>query len=113
MQSPKIFVLISFVFSTPLFSQKVFTTTHASQAETLLYETNRKSEADILIYKVDYGSQVNPSEGLWLDVAYTSQADWLVYWTKYRSRADCVVYFVDYRSQAKENSCYLNGKGRK
>jgi len=108
-----IFVLISFVFGTPLFSQKVFTTAYASQAEILLYETKQKSEADILIYKVDYASQVNPAEGLWLDVEYKSQADWLVFWTKYRSQADCIVYFVDYRSQAKQNICYLNDKGRK
>jgi hypothetical protein len=113
MKSFMIFFLISSVFSTPLFSQKVFTTNHVSQAEVLLYETKRKSEADILIYKVDYTSQVNPAEGLWLDVAYTSQADWRVFWTKYRSQADCIVYFVEYRSQAQKNTCYLNCKGRK
>lgn len=104
---------LSLMLSSPLISQNVYTVSYDSQAETRLYETKRKSEADILIYKVDYASQVNPAEGLWLDVDYTSQADWRVFWTKYRSQADCTVYFVDYRSQAKENTCYLKCKGRK
>jgi hypothetical protein len=69
-----IFVLISF-FLAPRFSPKGLHPAYASRAEILLYET-KQNQADILIYKVDYASQVNPAEGLWLDVN-KSQADWL------------------------------------
>ncbi len=89
-------------------TQRVFTVEYASQADAVLFETKIKYEADILIYKVDYASQVNPEKGLWLDVKYKSQADWIVHWVKYRNQSSCVIYFVPYRSQATRNRCYMD-----
>ena len=88
--------------------QKVFRVDYPSQADAMLYETKNKSEADILIYKVSYASQVNPDRGLWLDVKNQSESDWKIFWAKYKNQSSCVVYFVPYRSQATRNMCYLD-----
>lgn len=103
-------ILVLVTISTSAHAQKVYTTPYASPADAVLYETKIKSEADILIYKVDYASQVNPSKGLWQDVKFRSDADWVVYWTGRRSESSCVVYFVTYRSQATRNKCYLGSQ---
>ncbi len=103
---------LGILFAVTMFScgnaQKVFTVDHPNEAQAILFETNVKSEADILIYnKIRYSSAVNPEKGLWLDVKYRSDAQWLVYWSDRRNES-CVVYFVPYRSQARRNSCYLD-----
>ena len=59
-----------------------------------------KSQADLLIYKVDYKSQAKGNEGLWFFVEYKSQADIKVFFVDYKSQADLKVFFVDYKSQA-------------
>lgn len=94
-------------------AQKVYTVPYASGADAILFETKIKWEADILIHKIGYSSQVNPEKGLWLDVRYRSDADWIVSWSNSRSKSSCIVYFVPYRSQGKRNSCYLDSKSRK
>ena len=59
-----------------------------------------KSQADLLVYKVNYKSQAKGNEGLWHFVEYKSQADFRVYFVDYKSQADLKIFFVEYKSQA-------------
>ncbi|HEB61601.1 MAG TPA: hypothetical protein ENI82_00470, partial [Bacteroidetes bacterium] len=64
------------------------------------------SQADLLVYKVQYESQAGKNDGKWFFVKYESQADKKIYFVDYASQADLVIHFVDYESQAgwKDNS---------
>lgn len=108
---------LTILFNVAMFAcgnaQKVFTVYYPSQADAILYETKNKSEADILIYRVGFASQVNPSKGLWHDVKNRSESEWTIFWAKYRDQSLCVVYFVPYRSQATRNTCYIDNIGEK
>ena len=59
-----------------------------------------KSQADLLVYKVDYKSQAKGNNGLWFFVENKSYADVKVFFVDYKSQADLKIFFVDYKSQA-------------
>ena len=57
------------------------------------------SQADLLVFKVDYASQAKGNEGLWFFVGYASQADKKIFFVDYASQADLKIHFVAYASQ--------------
>ena len=59
-----------------------------------------KSQADLLVYKVDYKSQAKGNSGLWFFTNNKSEADVKVFFVDYKSQADLKIFFVDYKSQA-------------
>ena len=64
-----------------------------------VYVTNYKSEADLVVYRCDYRSDVNGNDGLWYFVKYKSDAKKRIYFVNCRSEADVVIYFTSYRSE--------------
>ena len=66
-----------------------------------MFETEYRSQADVIIYKTNYRSQAKGNKGIWFFTKYVSQSDKKVFFTQYRSLADVKVYFTTYRSQAK------------
>ena len=66
----------------------------------MVHVVDYKSQADLLVYNVDYTSQAKYNNGLWFKVDYKSQADLKIYYTKYKSQADINIYIVEHKSQA-------------
>ena len=82
-----LFGLLFGLLSQNIWSQKVFSTEYAHQA-------------DLRVFVVDYAHQVKGNEGLWFFTAYPHQADKLVFFVDHAHQADLQVYFVDYAHQA-------------
>ncbi|MAS38519.1 MAG: hypothetical protein CMB84_00745, partial [Flammeovirgaceae bacterium] len=59
-----------------------------------------KSQADLLVYRVDYISQAKQNIGLWFFVEHESRSDKKIFFSDYKSQADLKIFFVDYKSQA-------------
>lgn len=94
-----IFIIVLLISSWS-FSQKVFSTVYASQAEVKVFVVQYESQADLLVYKVDYESQAIANRGLWFFVKYESQANKKMFFVDYESQADLKIFFVKYQSQA-------------
>ena len=66
-----------------------------------MFVADFQSQADLLVYKVHYASQLGKNDGNWFYVKYKSQADKTIYYCEYASQADIKIYFVKYKSQSK------------
>ena len=91
-------------------SQVTYITKFRSEAESKIFVTSLKHEADIILYATKYRSNSNPEKGVIYFTEIRSQAEWKIYLTKVKSEADCILYYTPYRWEAKRNDCYFNLK---
>lgn len=59
-----------------------------------------ESQADLVVYKTQYKSEVRGNDGIWHFVQYQSQAQKKIYFVKYKSQADLLIYITPYKSKA-------------
>ena len=88
--SMRIFLFLGLLFgffAQNCWSQKVFITEYAHQADLKVFVVDHAHQSDLLVYRVDYAHQVKRNEGLW-------------FFTDYAHQSDLKVYFVDYAHQA-------------
>ena len=99
MKQPILLALFFFIFGCA-HAQKVFKTSHKSEADKIIYVTEHKSEADMIVFETKYKSESKPFSGIWFWTEHKSEADWKVYFTKYKSEATLKIYITKYKSEA-------------
>ena len=72
-------IALSLIFClTPLyllFGQVVFSTDWKSEADVVIYVSEWKSEADLIVYKTDWKSEANKNNGIWFFTEWKKGGD--------------------------------------
>ncbi len=95
-----IITILLFLSGLNLFSQQVIEVKHKSEANLVIYVTNKKSEATLIVYKTEYKSDSNKNPGVWYYTKYKSDAYYKIYNSIRKSEANEIVFFTNYKSEA-------------
>lgn len=93
-------VVISLLFITSAYSQKVCVSSSSGSADVKVYEVNSESSADLLVYKVSSSGSAGNNDGNWYISKSSSDCDKKIYFVDYESGADLKIYFVSSSSLA-------------
>ena len=92
-----IFLLL--LFSSKISAQKVYFTNFKSDAGLVVFITKNKSDADIIVKKVQYNDEVK--SGFWKEVKQKRDADLVVYISKQNTTDVKKVYFTKFGDEVK------------
>ena len=93
-------LMIFFLCRNVMFSQKVYATDYASQADIKVYVVDYESQADLKVFIEEYSSNAAGNRGQWCFVKYDSRADKKIFFVEYASQSDLKICFVKYRSRS-------------
>jgi len=93
-------LIIALLLSSPLSSQKVFSTSKSYQADIKVFIVNKDYQADLKVFKVSREYEIKGNEGFWFFVNQEYKSEKKILFVDYQYQADLKVYFVDYKYQA-------------
>lgn len=93
------YTLLLFSVCLKISAQKVYYTTFKADADLVVFITKNKSDADIIVKKVQFNDEVKT--GFWKDVKLKRDADLVVYVSDKNTTAIKKVYFTKFEDEVK------------
>lgn len=94
-----LYTLLLFFTSLKISAQKVYYTTFKADADLVVFITKNKSDADIIVKKVQYDDELKP--GFWKEVKQKKDSDLIVFISNKNTTDVEKVYFTKFGDEVK------------